>query len=103
MLVVENLTQPIGQANVFSMNSFCQARRIDIRLASSDLLDIFNSGGDGTVVRRRLSKEFPALKRGEAWRMQSQSTEEFQLQFSEPVANLYRQVGPHLVANKDVV
>lgn len=103
MLVVENLTQPIGQASVFSINNFCDDRRLDIRLASSDLLGIFNSGGDGTLVRRRLSKEFPALKRGEAWRMQSQSTEEFQLQFGEPVVKLYRQVGPHLVAHKDIV
>ncbi|KAJ7793582.1 hypothetical protein B0H14DRAFT_2622690 [Mycena olivaceomarginata] len=82
MLVVQNLTQPIGQASVFSMDNFCEARRIDIRLASSDLLDIFNSGGDGTVV--------------EAWRMQSEWTEEFQLQFGEPVANLYRQKGYNL-------
>ncbi|KAJ6584631.1 hypothetical protein B0H19DRAFT_391335 [Mycena capillaripes] len=50
MLIVQNLTQPVGQASVFSMNNFCQARRLDIRLASSDLLGIFFSGGDGTLL-----------------------------------------------------
>ncbi|KAJ7808896.1 hypothetical protein B0H14DRAFT_1508547 [Mycena olivaceomarginata] len=41
------------------MNNFCGARRLDIRLASSDLLDIFTSGGDGTVKLGECSPSRP--------------------------------------------
>jgi len=50
MIIIQNLTQPVGQASVFSMENFCEANRLDVRLASSDLLGIFFSGGDGTLL-----------------------------------------------------
>ncbi|KAF8208569.1 hypothetical protein K438DRAFT_277405 [Mycena galopus ATCC 62051] len=50
MMIVQNLTQPIGEASVFSMDNFCNSPRLDIRLASSDLMGIFQSGGDGTLL-----------------------------------------------------
>ncbi|KAJ6536577.1 hypothetical protein DFH09DRAFT_1178883 [Mycena vulgaris] len=50
MVILENLTQPVGTASVFSIVNFCDARRLDVYLASSDLLGIFISGGDGTLI-----------------------------------------------------
>ncbi|KAJ7465240.1 hypothetical protein FB451DRAFT_1263012 [Mycena latifolia] len=49
-VTLQNLTQPVGKASVFSIDNFCDARRLDVYLASSDLLGIFVSGGDGTLI-----------------------------------------------------
>ncbi|KAJ7175297.1 hypothetical protein C8R46DRAFT_1078473 [Mycena filopes] len=50
-MVELNLTQPVGQATgKFSIDNFCEARRLDVYSASSDLLGMFYSGGDGTLI-----------------------------------------------------
>ncbi|KAJ7695796.1 hypothetical protein B0H17DRAFT_427285 [Mycena rosella] len=50
MVTLQNLTQPVGTASVFSINDFCGASRLDVYLRSSDLLAVFISGGDGTQI-----------------------------------------------------
>jgi hypothetical protein len=50
MVILQNLTQPVGKGSVFSIDNFCDARRLDVYTSSSDLLGFFNSGGDGTLV-----------------------------------------------------
>ncbi|KAJ7070112.1 hypothetical protein C8F01DRAFT_1115310 [Mycena amicta] len=47
MVVLENLTQEIGQQSVFSFNGFCDTQRLDVYTASSDLLGFYYSGGSG--------------------------------------------------------
>ncbi|KAJ7599253.1 hypothetical protein C8J56DRAFT_185505 [Mycena floridula] len=50
MSIVQGLTEPVGKASVFSIDNFCDARRLDVYLTSPDLMGIFYSGGDGTLI-----------------------------------------------------
>jgi hypothetical protein len=52
MVLLENLTQPVGEAAKFSINDLCGAQRLDFYLPSSNALTIYYAGGDGTQVRR---------------------------------------------------
>lgn len=73
MVILENLTQPVGTAGKFSINNFCDATRLDVYLASSDLLSVYYSGGDGTLVSYMDRNSFGVLLMpGEDRTMQSQ-------------------------------
>ncbi|KAJ7037803.1 hypothetical protein C8F04DRAFT_396784 [Mycena alexandri] len=50
MVVLQNLTQPISQTGKFSIDNFCKAPRLDVYLESSDALQMYYSGGDGTLI-----------------------------------------------------
>ncbi|KAJ7719938.1 hypothetical protein B0H16DRAFT_1605542 [Mycena metata] len=50
MVVLQNLTGPINQAGKFSIDNFCGAPRLDVYVKSSDALQMYYSGGDGTLI-----------------------------------------------------
>ncbi|KAF7365502.1 hypothetical protein MVEN_00423200 [Mycena venus] len=67
MVLLQDLTQPVGQAGKFSIDNFCEAKRLDVYLLSSNSLTsltIYYSGGDGTQVRFLL--QLPELAVSEA-------------------------------------